>query len=73
MSAFGTPAMTGKVARTIGAAPRNPTHDTNSFSFAEKVVGPNVAKTLIGRATSIKNKERITPTPMIGTIFDGKT
>ena len=73
MSAFGTPAMSGKVAKTIGAAPRKPTHETNNFSLTVRVVNINVAKTLAGRATNIKNKERITPTPMMGRIFDGKT
>jgi len=28
----GSPASSGKVARTIGAAPRNPTQETNVFS-----------------------------------------
>ena len=73
MSALGTPAMTGKVAKTIGAAPRNPTQDTKNFSFTLRRVGTNVAKTLAGRATSIKNKDKIMPTPTIGRIFDGNT
>ena len=32
-SAYFTPASIGKVARTIGTAPRKPTHETNVFSF----------------------------------------
>src|SRR5207248_1665262 len=42
ISAFGIPAMRGKVARIIGTAPRSPTHEIRSFSLSVKLAGVSV-------------------------------
>src|SRR5690606_22248592 len=74
VSACESPARSGYVARIIGTAPRNPTHEIKSFSFTEKAeVGRSVRKTLTGLARKIKMIAINNPLVMMGGISVGKT
>jgi hypothetical protein len=73
ISALGIPARSGNVARTIGTAPRNPTHEIITFSLSLMPLKASVRKTLTGRATSIKNSAANRPSPAMGRRCEGKT
>ena len=51
----------GKVASTMGAAPRNPTHDTKIFSLKLSHFEGMVIITESGRATSMRKNARSVP------------
>jgi len=72
-SAFGTSERSGNVARTIGTAPRSPTHETMVFSLRFILLKSRVIKTLMGRATNIKNIETNKLTTATEMRCDGKT
>ena len=59
-----SPAISGNVAKTIGTAPRSPTHEIKSFVLFITLNGARVAKTLKGRAMNIRNAEIRTPIPI---------
>ena len=60
--------MSGKVARMIGTAPPRPPQEINSFSLTVSELANKVIKTAVGRAISIRNRDRINPIPITGRI-----
>lgn len=71
--ASGTPASSGKVASTIGTAPRSPAQDTISLSARVSGVQASAISTLTGRATNARNSATASPLPATGGSCEGKT
>ena len=61
------------MAKIIGAAPFNPTHDINSFSLKLLLNGARHKKTLAGRAINIITMEITMPGTMVGKSSFGDT
>ena len=59
------------MAKTIDAAPLNPTQEINNFSLKEYLNGNNVTNVDTGLAIRIINSEIDTDIPIILKIFDG--
>ena len=59
------------MAKTIDAAPLNPTQEMNNFSFIEYLNGYNVINVATGLATRIINMEIDTDIPIMLMNFDG--
>jgi len=72
-SASASPATRGKVARMIGAAPRNPTQEINATSRHGMRNGSSISTTASGRATRVRNAAMPNPSTAIPGRVDGNT
>ena len=70
-SAFSKPATIGKVAKTIGTAPRKPTQEIKTLLLNFTLKKAKLIKTLSGRATKIKNKAIAKPVKITGEFIAG--
>ena len=67
-----TPKVIAIIAKTTDAAPLNPTHEINNFSFIVNLKGLRMVNVANGRATNIINNEIATAFPLTYGNLDGK-